>query len=142
MAVLKEALAAERLVTVHAKRPYKGLFGTLRACVEMFSGHAQIEPPDLPPDMSAYDLVVLGTPIWAGRAAAPMRAFLQQYGQGVRRCAYVITHSSPDAYEKALDHLDKLTGVKRYASLSISKFDKDAAAKREAFVKALAEIPS
>ena len=139
---LKEALAAERLITVRAKYSYNGFFGVFRACREMFTGQAAIEPPDRPPDMAAYDLVVLGAPVWAGRAAAPMRAFLQQYGQGIRRCAYVITHGSSDPCESALDQLDGLTGVARCAALSIGKSDTDADAKRDAFIRAVGGTPS
>ena len=136
---LKDDLAAERMVTIRAKRPYTGVFGAARAGREALFGRAAIEPPDLPPDMSAYDLVVLGAPVWAGRVAAPMRAFIQQYGQGMKRCAYVITHNAADAYEKVLDQLDGLTGVTRCASLSIGAPDKDVNARREAFVKNISE---
>ena len=140
MTWLKDALSAERMLTVRTKRPHTGLFGTLRACRDMISGYAEIEPPDLPPDMGSYDLVVLGGPVWAGRAAAPLRTFVKLYGQGIRCCAYVITHASADPCDKALDDLDVLTGVSRCAALSAGKGDTDAEDKREAFVKTVLEM--
>ncbi|MDR3208033.1 MAG: hypothetical protein LBT60_06830 [Oscillospiraceae bacterium] len=140
---LMEALGGERLITLRPRKSHTGPIGMLRAIRESIGRKpAKLEAVTQPPDMGAYDLVVLGTPVWAGRVSSPLRAFLQTYGQGIRRCAYVITHSGPEEYTAVLDELDGLTGVPRAAALSLGRFDKDAEARLAAFVQALSAAPS
>ena len=38
-----------------------------------------------------YDLIVLGTPVWGGRAAAPVRRFLKDYGPSLPAVAFFCT---------------------------------------------------
>ena len=38
-----------------------------------------------------YDLIVLGTPVWGGRAAAPVRRFLKEYGPRLPAVAFFCT---------------------------------------------------
>lgn len=56
--------------------------------------------------LSAYDLVVIGTPVWAGRCSAPVRSFLKKYGQHLRRVAYLITRGSDVRYEEVFEQMD------------------------------------
>ena len=49
--------------------------------------------------LNAYDLVVIGTPVWAGRCSAPVRSFLKKYGKQLRRVAYLVTRGSDVRYE-------------------------------------------
>lgn len=56
--------------------------------------------------LSAYDLVIIGTPVWAGRCSAPARSFLQEYGEQLRRVAYVITRGSDVRYEEVYEQMD------------------------------------
>lgn len=41
--------------------------------------------------LDSYDLIVLGTPVWGGRAAAPMRRFLKGYGPRLPAVAFFCT---------------------------------------------------
>lgn len=41
--------------------------------------------------LDSYDLIVLGTPVWGGRAAAPMRRFLKDYGPSLPAVAFFCT---------------------------------------------------
>ncbi len=56
--------------------------------------------------LDVYDLVIIGSPVWAGRCAAPVRSFLMQYGDSLRRTAYVITRGSDVRYEEVFDQMD------------------------------------
>ena len=56
--------------------------------------------------LSAYDLVVIGTPVWAGRCSAPVRSFLKKHGQHLRRVAYLITRGSDVRYEEVYEQMD------------------------------------
>ena len=69
--------------------------------------------------LSAYDLVVIGTPVWAGRCSAPVRSFLSQYGEEMRRVAYVITRSSEVRYEDVFDQMDLYVRSPRISGVSI-----------------------
>jgi flavodoxin len=42
-------------------------------------------------DPGDYDLVVLGTPVWAGTMASPMRSFLARYGKQMKKVAFFCT---------------------------------------------------
>jgi flavodoxin len=41
--------------------------------------------------LDSYDLIVLGTPVWGGRAAAPVRRFLKDYGPSLPAVAFFCT---------------------------------------------------
>jgi hypothetical protein len=41
--------------------------------------------------MDSYYLIVLGTPVWGGRTAAPMRRFLKDYGPSLPAVAFFCT---------------------------------------------------
>ena len=53
-----------------------------------------VEPFRTERPLGEYRLVILGTPVWAGRCSAVMRSFLKDYGQQLKRSAYVLTRSS------------------------------------------------
>ncbi len=46
---------------------------------------------DMNIDFGAYDLVVVCTPVWAGKMSSPARSFLKKYGSSIRAVAYLIT---------------------------------------------------
>ncbi len=52
-----------------------GLFGSLRSAEEAWRERpAAIEPPRRDP--SSYDLIIIGTPVWAWSTSSPVRAYL------------------------------------------------------------------
>jgi flavodoxin len=68
----------------------KGLFGLLKSGREALR---KVLPPICEPgkDPGGYDLVVLGTPVWAGTMASPMRSFLSKYGHRIKKAAFFCT---------------------------------------------------
>jgi hypothetical protein len=78
---LARALGAERR-EIRARREHGYPFMGLAALLGL---HFGIEPMDL--DFSSFDLVVLCTPIWAGRPANPTRTFLRKARLDGRRIA-------------------------------------------------------
>lgn len=50
---------------------------------------AKIKP--LNQNLAEYDLVIVGTPIWAWTVSTPVRTFLEQYRQDCRRLAFFCT---------------------------------------------------
>lgn len=72
---------------VHSR---KGPIGFLRSAFEAVKART---PPIKPMaiDLSAYDLVILGAPVWAGYMATPMRAFIAQNRGRLPRIALFCT---------------------------------------------------
>lgn len=56
--------------------------------------------------LSEYDLVILGTPVWAGRCSAVMRGFLKRRGLELQDVALVLTHASEEPYRAVFDQID------------------------------------
>ncbi len=90
---IAEALAAALgcdCEAIVAAEGYTGLFGVTRALIEaMWKSPARIAAPKLDP--AAYDLVILGTPVWAWSVAPPMRAYLAANKNNLPQVAFFCT---------------------------------------------------
>ncbi|MGI6603859.1 MAG: flavodoxin family protein [bacterium] len=104
----------------------QGLLGFLRCGFEACRGkEVRIIPINKEP--SSYDLVIVGTPIWAGRMSSPVRSFLSQYGHSIKNVAYIITRADPkNQYLGVCAEMDKISGKHHIAALSL--WDRDKAA--------------
>jgi menaquinone-dependent protoporphyrinogen IX oxidase len=120
-------LLAERLardldantVAITEPRHRQGLFGYQRSVLEAISGRAvPIDPLRRHP--GAYDLVLVGTPIWGWNLASPVRAFARQYGRSVRRVAFFCTMGS-SGNRPAFDELRRLIGRAPVAELALTE---------------------
>lgn len=49
------------------------------------------EISDFKNDVSLYDLIVIGTPVWAGKMASPVRSFIENYKEKFRDVAFFAT---------------------------------------------------
>ena len=87
--------------------PTKGLAKFIAGGKDSTFGKApKIEPLEMDP--SAYDLVVLALPVWAGKAAAPINSFVEGRTFGKAKIALVIASASGDASGCARDLAGKL----------------------------------
>ncbi len=85
----------------------RGLSGWLLSGLQAVSRKVpRVKQPEIKFKLREYDLVILATPVWAGRCSAPMRSFLQQFGDELRRVAYVITRSCDVRYEEVFEQMD------------------------------------
>lgn len=118
---LAERLGAD-LVEVRPTKAYptKGLAKFFHGGKDSTFGRTpQIEPVDLDP--SAYDLVVLALPMWAGKAAAPMNTFIQGRDFGGTKVALVVSSASGNADSCVADIAKKLgRDVGSLAALSLT----------------------
>lgn len=92
-----------------------------RALGAMFGRSVDIDPPQHDP--AGFDLVVLATPIWAGRASTPIRAYLESFHRRFHNVAFVTTQSGAST-GRALTDLASLTGQQPVATLSLSDADR------------------
>jgi flavodoxin len=79
-----------RLYTIDEKK--RGTFGKMMWGGGMVFRH--IKPPLKPYsfDASAYDLIILGAPVWAGSPAPPVMTFLSEAGIKNKKIALFVCH--------------------------------------------------
>jgi len=93
---IAEALAAElkcdaEEIVVTISRT--GLLGIMRSLIEaMRQRPASIKPTRFDP--SSYDLVVIGTPVWAWSVSSPIRAYLMENAKNLPLVAFFCTLGS------------------------------------------------
>lgn len=69
--------------------------------------------------LEQYDLVIIGTPVWAGRCSAPVRGFLLAHGEELSQVAYVITRGSDVRYEEVFNQMDLYVRTPHAAAVTI-----------------------
>ena len=111
-------------------RPRKGLFrGWIRSLREV---RRKKETRILPTAkrVENYDLVVLGTPTWAGCMSSPLRTWLNRNGRGIKRLAVFATQGGRGG-DKAIQQVAELCGTVPVATLVINERDVDKEAGRQ-----------
>ena len=101
---------------------------------------AVIEP--LTVDPSAYELVVVGTPVWGNAASTPVRAFFAQH-RALKKVAFFITDGL-SSHAVVFGDLEQLAGSKPVATLGLAQGEVLAARHQRAvdeFVKTLQGLP-
>jgi len=103
---LKKALNADliRLETVDSKK--RGKIGKIiwGVAMVMFKKMPPLKPYNFDP--SAYDLIIMGVPVWGGTPAPPIRTFLSQTKISGKKIALFISHGGEPG--KAIDEFKAL----------------------------------
>ena len=68
-----------------------------------------IEPFETEKPLEDYRIVVVGTPVWAGRCSSVIRGFLKRRGKELPDTAYVVTRSSDQRCEDVFRQMDLYT---------------------------------
>jgi len=119
MEEIAAALDAE-LVEITDGQDRRGWRGFLRSGMEAMRHstrplqHFETEKP-----LEEYRLVVIGTPVWAGRCSSVIRALLKRRGLEMKNVAYVITRDSERRYEEIYDQMDQYVAKPRIAARSL-----------------------
>jgi flavodoxin len=71
-------------------------------------------------DPAAYDLVVLGSPIWAGSITPAARTFLSESSHQIKRAAFFCTKGGTSSQKFFLE-MEQLSGQKPLAILDIKR---------------------
>lgn len=95
------------------------VFGIIKSIIQALTGKpAKIASIDK--DIKDYDLILLCSPVWAGRMGSPARAFIVEYGEDIEKIAYLIMRGSPrNEYRYVWDAMDSLTHAKHIAAVSV-----------------------
>lgn len=107
MEKIAQLLDAE-LAEITDGKARKGLFGFLGSGFDaMKKSPEQLLPFETEQSLDAYEHIILGTPVWAGRCSSIMRTFLMEKGaQLCPRVSYVITHMGDSPYEQVYTQMD------------------------------------
>lgn len=98
-------------------RQRRGLLDWFRSGREAWKGKpAEIGPTRLNP--VDYELVVLGSPIWAGRVSSPMRRYLTDHAGKIPRVALFVTESGSGG-AGAFSDMAELSGQTPIATLEL-----------------------
>lgn len=71
--------------------------------------------------LSEYRLVIIGSPIWAGRCSSVARGFLKEHGQELQNVAYVLLRGSDDKNEDVYEQMDLYVPRPRIAAVSLRR---------------------
>ena len=119
MEEVAEALGCECL-EIRDKIDRGGTMGYLRCCFDaMHKRTSAVSRPKCARPLSDYKLVILGTPVWAGRCASPVRGFLKRRGLELERVAYVLTRKSSRKYEDVYHQMDQYTARPHLLEVSL-----------------------
>lgn len=119
MEEIAEALDAE-LVEISDETERSGWKGWLRCGLDaMRRTTAPLKPYQTERPLKEYRLVILGTPVWAGRCSSIVRCFLKQHGKELQNSAYVLTRKSEDKYEEIYTQMDHYTAKPHQAGVSL-----------------------
>ena len=136
-AEIAQRLSADVEVITEVK-PRKGVFAALRAVYEaVFDRIPAIKPAAR--DVGSYDVVILGFPIWAQKAATPMRAYVVREKDKFPPIAGFCTEGGSGG-DKALRKLSEQAGKSMTAELIITESELKSEAWRtkvDKFVRAL-----
>ncbi len=117
---LAEELDAD-LMALQESRSRAGIGGYVRSLLQASRGVLPpIDPLDV--DLAEYDLILLGTPVWAAHASCPMRRFLHDAADALPATAYFCTYGGR-GYKTAFEDMRSLTGKAPIATLAVRRSD-------------------
>lgn len=99
-------------------RKRRGPLGWARSVYEALSAKL----PDIRPairDPGGYELVILGTPVWAGRLSSPMRAYIHEHRDSFRQIAAFCTMGGSGG-DKVIDEIATLCGKRPLARIVLT----------------------
>ena len=120
MEEIASALDAE-LAELRDDADRSGWKGWLRCGLDaMRRSTRPVAPVETARPLGDYRLVILGTPVWAGRYSAVMRAFLKERGGEIQNAAYVLTRSSGAQYQEIYRQMDLSVPAGHRAAVSLA----------------------
>lgn len=135
MEEVAEALGAE-LVKITDGQDRSGFKGFMLSGMEaMRKSTRPLKPFVTEKNLEEYRLVIIGTPVWAGRCSSVVRALLKRRGLEMKRVAYLLTRDSDKRYEEIYDQMDQYVSKTRIAAGSVRVGDVGYAFWRDKFIQ-------
>ena len=101
---------------------YKGTLGFIKGGFNAVSGRGTtINQCSKNPE--EYDLIIIGTPIWAGTIAVPVNTYIMQNKENFKRKLACFTTCKSSGYEETIKELSKICEKSLSATLSITEAD-------------------
>lgn len=113
---------------------YDGRLGYIKGGMNASMGRtSDIDPISKNP--SDYDLVIIGTPVWASNMATPVYTYLIKYNDQIKKMASFCTCIS-GGYEKALEKIAEVSGKTQVSTMFLNAKDvKNPTEKINTFIK-------
>ena len=113
------ALDAE-LAEITDAQDRSGLKGYFRSGLDAMRRTVQpIDPLQTERPLTDYRLVILASPVWAGRCASPVRALLMEGGGELPRVGYVLTRAGSRKYEEIYGQMDRYLPAEHQLAVSL-----------------------
>jgi len=90
-------------------------------------------------DPSKYDVVIIGTPVWAGNVSTPVRTYIAENKDKIKKVAFFCTEGSRGA-EKTFATMSGLSDKKAIATLAVNAKDISSGDYKEKVKKFASEI--
>lgn len=101
--------------------PRKGLRAIFHSTLDgLFNRTTDIKEPVKDP--YDYDLVVVGTPIWAGSVCAPVRDYFTWTEGSIRKVAFFLTHGSIGE-GRVFHQMEAMSGAKPLETMALHRLD-------------------
>lgn len=100
---------------------YSGKLGFLKGGMNASMGRTS-KINSITKNPSDYDLIIIGTPVWASNIATPIYTYLMKYNKEFKKIASFCTCMS-NGYEKTLENISKLTGKKQISIMFLTSED-------------------
>jgi len=96
----------------------KGILGFIKSCIESaFRIMPKIKESGVDP--KTYDFVIIGTPIWVGNMASPVRTYLSQNNEKLDKVAFFCTMQGND-YKKTFLEMERVSESDPLACLALT----------------------
>ena len=116
---IAEALGAE-ITAITDDSDRSGWRGYIRCGMDAMKTSTQpLQPFQTEKPLDQYKLVIVGSPVWAGRCASPIRALLKRRGLEMENVAYVVTRSTTQRSEEVYEQMDLYTAAPHVAAVSL-----------------------
>ena len=113
------ALDAE-LAEITDAQDRSGLKGYFRSGLDAMRRTVQpIDPLQTERPLTDYRLVILASPVWAGRCASSVRALLTERGGELPRVGYVLTRAGSRKYEEIYGQMDRYLPAEHQLAVSL-----------------------
>jgi flavodoxin len=105
------------LEELREEKDRSGILGYLKGGRDAYLGHEAVLLPGSA-DPASYDLVVVGTPVWAFTASPAVATWLKTHGPELRRLAFFCTQGG-SGNQRTFENMQKLSGHQPVATLAL-----------------------